>query len=73
MTRSSIIFRLVFLGGILLICVSRSYAQQRLVMVGGGPRPQEATSRFVEWAGKEKARISLFAGPLKRLMRLLIR
>jgi len=26
-------------------------------MVGGGPRPQEATSRFVEWAGKEKARI----------------
>src|ERR1700730_15781170 len=32
-------------------------AQQRLVMVGGGPRPPEALSRFVEWAGRERARI----------------
>jgi cyanophycinase len=34
-----------------------SIAQQRLVMVGGGPRPKDAMSRFVEWAGKDRARI----------------
>jgi cyanophycinase len=32
-------------------------AQQRLIMVGGGPRPQAALSRFVEWAGKDRARV----------------
>ena len=32
-------------------------AQQRLVIVGGGPRPPEALSRFVEWAGKERSHI----------------
>ena len=34
-----------------------STAQQRLIMVGGGPRPSDAMSRFVEWAGKDRARI----------------
>lgn len=32
-------------------------AQERLIMVGGGDRPNAAMSKFVEWAGKEKAHI----------------
>ena len=32
-------------------------AQQRLVVVGGGKRPEAAMSKFVEWAGKERANI----------------
>lgn len=32
-------------------------AQQRLFLAGGGKRPPEAVRRFVEWAGKERARI----------------
>src|SRR4051812_30186349 len=32
-------------------------AQQRLVVVGGGKRPQAAMSRFVEWAGGNAANI----------------
>ena len=32
-------------------------AQQRLVLIGGGERSAEAVSRFVEWAGRDKARI----------------
>lgn len=42
---------------ILILFVSRSAAQQHLVIVGGGDRPAAAMSRFVEWAGKDKARI----------------
>ena len=32
-------------------------ARERLVLLGGGPRPPEALSRFAEWAGGRKARI----------------
>jgi cyanophycinase len=32
-------------------------AQQRLVLIGGGDRSAQAVSHFVEWAGKDKARI----------------
>lgn len=32
-------------------------AQERLVLIGGGERSAEVVSRFVEWAGKDKARI----------------
>ncbi len=45
---------LFLLAVILTFSVS---AQQRLVLIGGGDRSAEAVSRFVEWAGKEKARI----------------
>ena len=31
--------------------------QEHLVIVGGGKRPIEAMSKFVEWAGKENAHI----------------
>ena len=34
-----------------------TFAQQRLIVIGGGKRPAEAMKRFVEWAGGEKARI----------------
>jgi cyanophycinase len=32
-------------------------AQEKLVLVGGGERSPQVVSQFVEWAGKEKARI----------------
>jgi cyanophycinase len=32
-------------------------AQERLIIVGGGKRPGPAMSRFVEWAGKDRAHI----------------
>ena len=40
-----------------LLFMSQTSAQQRLVIVGGGPRPTGALARFVEWAGKERAHI----------------
>src|SRR5690349_14905537 len=51
-------FRLAFY--FILLAVIRNFnisAQQRLILVGGGDRSAEAVSRFVEWAGKDKARI----------------
>ncbi len=42
---------------ILILFVSQSFAQEHLVIVGGGERPAAAMSKFVEWAGKEKANI----------------
>lgn len=32
-------------------------AQERLIIVGGGKRPEPAMAKFVEWAGRERARI----------------
>lgn len=32
-------------------------AQQRLMVVGGGSRPPEATRRFVEWSGGQRSKI----------------
>jgi cyanophycinase len=46
--------RLLLCAVILVFNVS---AQQRLVLIGGGERPVESLSRFVEWAGKDKSRI----------------
>lgn len=42
---------------ILILFVSQSFAQEHLVIVGGGERPTAAMSKFVEWAGKENAHI----------------
>lgn len=42
---------------LVLLFLSQTNAQQRLVIVGGGPRPPEALARFVEWAGKERSHI----------------
>lgn len=42
----------------LILLFSHAYAQQRLVIVGGGERPRAAMSKFVEWAGgSARARI----------------
>ncbi|MDQ2855864.1 MAG: cyanophycinase, partial [Acidobacteriota bacterium] len=42
---------------LVLLFLSHASAQQRLVIVGGGPRPPEALARFIEWAGKERSHI----------------
>jgi len=46
----------VFCAVLFLVC-SSTLAQQRLVMVGGGARPAAAMSKFVEFAGKDRARL----------------
>jgi cyanophycinase len=45
-----------FFLSIIILTVYAS-AQEKLVLIGGGKRPAEAISRFVNWSGKEKARI----------------
>ena len=47
-TLSSIMLILLFL---------QTNAQERLIIVGGGKRPEAAMAKFVEWAGKERAHI----------------
>jgi cyanophycinase len=56
-TRARALFRGVCLLAALLLFDSAADAGERLVIVGGGARPAEALSRFVEWAGKDRARI----------------
>lgn len=56
-TRVRTIIRSVHAFALLFFVLSPVTAQQRLVIVGGGSRPPEAVSRFVDWAGKERAHI----------------
>ena len=52
------------LGGgfaLLFLLCDMAGANERLVLLGGGPRPPEALSRFAEWAGGRKARILVIA------------
>lgn len=48
-------------GAALLSAAPAAFARERLVLLGGGPRPAEALSRFVEWAGGRRARILVIA------------
>lgn len=41
---------------LLLLSIS-AFAQQRLLVVGGGERPADAMKKFVEWSGGSKAKI----------------
>lgn len=50
-------FRFASLSASVLLIFSTAFANERLILVGGGARPSVAMSRFVEWAGKERARI----------------
>jgi cyanophycinase len=45
----------------LCLTVFPAVAEERLILVGGGPRPPAALSRFVEWAGKDQPRILVIA------------
>jgi len=45
------------LGLALLVWPLPAVARERLVLMGGGPRPAEAMARFVEWAGNGRSRI----------------
>jgi len=40
-----------------LFAASTLAAEERLVLIGGGPRPSRALSRLVEWAGGPSARV----------------
>jgi cyanophycinase len=42
---------------VLALACAAADARQRLVLVGGGTRPDAAMARFVEWAGGKSARI----------------
>lgn len=51
--------RFCLIANLLLIsvCAVNVAGQEKLVLVGGGDRSMESVSHFVEWAGKDKARI----------------
>ena len=41
-----------------VLCAGRAaHATERLVLLGGGPRPEAALARFVEWAGGSHGRV----------------
>jgi cyanophycinase len=47
----------IFFWAVVFAAVVTMPAQQRLVVIGGGDRPDTAVARFVEWSGGPKARI----------------
>lgn len=49
--------RFTFAFAFLVLLTQVAFAQQRLMVVGGGTRPPEATKKFVEWSGGTKAKI----------------
>ena len=40
-----------------IVFAASAFGQQRLMVVGGGTRPVEATKKFVEWSGGAKSKI----------------
>jgi cyanophycinase len=59
-TTTSLVRRVLF-SVTALASASATIAGERLVLMGGGPRPPEALSRFSEWAGGRQARILVVA------------
>jgi cyanophycinase len=49
--------RIALLFAIVFLAVFAAFSQQKLVVIGGSERPPESLARFVEWAGREKARV----------------
>jgi cyanophycinase len=49
--------RFPWLAASLLFLPQPALAGERLVLLGGGPRPPEALARFVEWAGNGSSRL----------------
>ncbi len=49
--------RIINLAIIVAVTACAAYGQQRLMVVGGGNRPVEATKKFVEWSGGAKSKI----------------
>jgi cyanophycinase len=49
--------RLGLMFASVLVAASSAAAEQRLVLIGGGPRPSRALSRLVEWAGGPRANV----------------
>lgn len=54
---SSRINHYALLSIIMILLFLQTNAQERLIIVGGGKRPELAMAKFVEWAGKERAHI----------------
>lgn len=49
--------RTVLIAAVVAVFVQSGLAQQRLLVVGGGDRPDDAVKKFVEWSGGGKARL----------------
>lgn len=49
--------RRIFFCAVVAVFAQCVFAQQRLLVVGGGDRPDTAVKRFIEWSGGEKARL----------------
>ena len=52
-----IFVRSTLLAWLVAVLVVAATGQQRLLVVGGGDRPDDAVKKFVEWSGGEKARL----------------
>jgi cyanophycinase len=57
----SLALRKIGLAALALLSCDIAVAKERLVLLGGGPRPPAALARFAEWAGGRKARILVIA------------
>jgi len=49
--------RFALLSAMMILLFLQTNAQERLIIVGGGKRPEAAMAKFIEWAGKERAHI----------------
>ena len=49
--------RLVPILAYALLAAGTAAGEERLILIGGGPRPSRALSRLVEWAGGPRARV----------------
>lgn len=47
----------LFFAYTLLAAAATAGAEQRLILIGGGPRPARALARFVEWGGGSRAHV----------------
>ena len=47
----------ILLFAVIILSAVSGFAQQRLLVIGGGERPPEAMKKFVEWSGGAKSRI----------------
>ena len=53
---STLVRRSLLLAAALLL-PQALFAGEKLILLGGGPRPPEALARFVDWAGRDDARL----------------
>ncbi len=54
-------FTRLLAGGLFALLCMNAHAKSKLIVVGGGDRPEKAMAKFVAWAGGEKARVLILS------------